>query len=132
MVRSSPTALTLLRATAALMLATAGVAAAATSHAVVHIERQCRGDGEIVLAFTPESGEEHAIIVRAIRKSKTKVVSRQLMTELRYALDQSVYRVKMKDERKISVEGRKGAPRFDLSIEKQSVPGLSVFVRYRN
>lgn len=106
-------------------------AAEITHRAVIEVNKKASGNGEIGIQFVPDNAEPKEFTVAVGKGQKPKFIVEALLAALHNAVDAQHYKVNQKDEGKINVEGIDKGATFDLTITKQSVPGLSVIVNPR-
>ncbi len=112
------------------LLAALPAGAEPTHRAIIEIQKKATSNGEISMIFQADDAEAQTISVAVAKGQKRKFIAEAVMAALNNVVDARRYRVNHKDEGKINVEGIKDAV-FELTLEKQSVTGLSVVVNTR-
>jgi len=104
------------------------VSAEEEKHVIVLIQKEARSNGKITFLFTPTGGESKKVVVEVAKKEKVKGIAQAVRGALANVVEDDQYVVKMKDERKVSVEGRHGNT-FELTLGEVTVDGLSVTIK---
>jgi hypothetical protein len=113
----------------ALAVALTVPAQAAINKATITVESSADSAGQITFNFRPEEGAAREIAIQVEEGTSSSKIAKEIQAQLSEALGDG-YKVKMADQKVVTITRKGSAAKFQLTKSEQTVEGTKVYIAF--